>query len=390
MINRTNKGLVAEWWWTVDRFSILLILVLMFTGIVLAFAASPAIATRYELEPYYFVTRQALYLIPAICLLIGASFLTPRYARRAALALFLGGLAMLIIVPFVGDEVKGARRWLSIAGQSIQPSEFIKPAFVILVAWFFADAAKRPGSFGNLIAIGLLGTLVLLLVAQPDIGQTMLISIVWCAIFFLAGMPWLWMLSLCGVGIFGLIAAYLTVSHVATRINGFLNPENSESYQIDKAIDSIVSGGWFGKGPGEGSVKKDIPDAHTDFIFAVAAEEYGVILCLLMVAVFAIIVVRSLMRAGQQSDLFERLAGSGLAILFGIQSCINLAVNLRLIPAKGMTLPFVSYGGSSILSLAIGMGLLLALTRQRSKPKRAVRQVTFQNIDLSVETAPLR
>ena len=387
MRNRADTSAFNEWWWTVDRFAIALILTLMFGGLVLAFAASPPIAADLNIaDPYHFVKRQAIFLVPAIILMIGVSFLSPKHVRRGALLMLLLGLAMLAVVPFVGDEVKGARRWISIAGFSVQPSEFVKPAFVVMIAWFFSQSAKSPESHGNLMAIGLLGLVVSLLVIQPDIGQTMLIAMVWCALFFLAGMSWLWVGGLGAAGVIGLILAYLTVPHVAKRVDSFLNPDQHDSFQAERAIDSITSGGWLGKGPGEGTVKDNLPDAHTDYIFAVAAEEYGVIICMVLVALFAAIVIRLLVRASQEPDTFMRLGASGLVILFGLQSCINMAVNLRMVPAKGMTLPFVSYGGSSLLSLALGMGFLLALTRRRSRSKKTLKPITFEEIDPSVVT----
>ncbi len=254
-----------------------------------------------------------------------------------------------------------------LAGVNIQPSEFLKPAFVIIVAWLFAESAKRPEMPTNAIALSLLGLVVSLLVMQPDFGQTMLILLVWGALFFMAGMRLVWVFGLAGTAMIGLIGAYYTVPHVTRRIQRFLNPASGDSFNIDIATESFMRGGWFGQGPGEGTVKRILPESHTDFVFAVAAEEFGVALCLVLVALFAFIVIRALMRALRNEDPFARFAATGLAMLFGMQSAINMSVNLHLIPAKGMTLPFISYGGSSMLSLAYGIGMLLALTREQPR-----------------------
>jgi cell division protein FtsW len=266
-----------------------------------------------------------------------------------------------------GAEVKGARRWIVLFGVNIQPSEFVKPAFVILIAWLFAESARKPDMPANSVAMGLLLLVITLLVLQPDFGQTMLIALVWGALFFMAGMRLIWVAGLFGVAAAGLMGAYLTVPHVAKRFNRFLDKTSGDTFQIDNAVESFLRGGWFGRGPGEGTVKRILPDSHADFVFAVGAEEFGIVLCLALVALFAFIVIRALSRAMRNDDPFTRFAASGLAILFGTQSAINMAVNLHLIPAKGMTLPFISYGGSSLLSLAYGMGMLLALTRERPR-----------------------
>src|SRR5664279_4313522 len=272
---------------------------------------------------------------------------------------------MVATTPYFGVEIKGAKRWLVLFGVNLQPSEFLKPAFVIIVAWLFGESAKRPDMPTNAISLAMLLLVVALLVVQPDFGQTMLIVMVWSALFFMAGMRLVWMFGLAGAASVGLLTAYFTVPHVAGRIQRFLNPASGDTFNIDIATESFVRGGWFGKGPGEGTVKRLLPESHTDFVFAVAAEEFGVALCLALVALFAFIVIRALVRAMRNDDAFTRFAAAGLAILFGIQSAINVAVNLHLIPAKGMTLPFISYGGSSMLSLAYAMGMLLALTREQ-------------------------
>jgi len=367
MVSRLERTPFAAWWWTIDRLTLAAMLGLMLAGIVLSLAASPPVAARLGLEPFYFVNRHVLFLIPAIAVLIATSFLSPHLIRRIALVVFVVSLALVFLTLVYGAEVKGARRWLVMLGVSIQPSEFLKPAFVILIAWLFGESARRPEMPANTIALGLLATVVLGLVLQPDFGQTMLILAVWGALFFLAGMRLIWVVGLGGAAIVGLTGAYFTVPHVARRIKRFIDPASGDTFNIDQAVESFVRGGWFGRGPGEGTVKRILPESHTDFVFAVAAEEFGIALCLVLLLLFAFIVLRALLHALRNHDPFQRFAAAGLAILFGLQSAINMAVNAHLIPAKGMTLPFVSYGGSSMISLAWGMGMLLALTRERPR-----------------------
>jgi cell division protein FtsW len=367
MISRAQRTPFGEWWWTVDRLSLAAIGALMIAGVVLSLAASPPVAARLGLEPFYFVNRHILYLIPAVAVMLAVSFFTPHQIRRLALIVFAVSIVLAAATPYFGPEIKGARRWLVILGVNIQPSEFLKPAFVILTAWLFGESARRPEMPTNAMALSLLLIVVALLVLQPDFGQTMLIALVWGALFFMAGMRLIWVFGLAGIAAIGLTGAYYTVPHVARRIQRFLDPSTGDTFNIDLATDSFLRGGWFGVGPGEGTIKRILPEGHTDFVFSVAAEEFGIALCLVLVALFAFIVIRSLLRALRNEDPFTRFAATGLAILFGTQSAINLAVNLHLIPAKGMTLPFISYGGSSMISLAYGMGMLLALTREQPR-----------------------
>ena len=367
MVSRTQRTPFAEWWWTVDKLTLAAIGALMLAGIVLSLAASPPVASRLGLDPFYFVNRHILFLIPTVAVLIGVSFLNPHQIRRLSLIVFVVSLVLVALTPMFGAEIKGARRWLVIFGVNIQPSEFLKPAFVILIAWLFGKSSKRPDMPANLISLVLLLTVVTLLVLQPDFGQTMLVVLVWSALFFMAGMRVVWVFGIAGIASAGLTVAYYTVPHVASRIQKFMNPASGDSYNIDIATESFMRGGWFGKGPGEGTVKRLLPESHTDFVFAVAGEEFGVALCLALAALFAFIVIRSLLRAMRNEDQFTRFAAAGLTMLFATQSAINMAVNLRLIPAKGMTLPFISYGGSSMISLAYAMGMLLALTREQPR-----------------------
>lgn len=373
MVSRVERTPFAAWWWTIDRLTLAALVALMLAGIILSLAASPPVAERIGLDAFYFVNRHIMYLAPVLVVLVATSFLTPSQVRRVALVVFVIGMALLAATLVLGAEVKGARRWIVIAGVNIQPSEFVKPAFVILIAWLFAESVRRPEMPANTLALGLLASVTVLLVLQPDFGQTMLVVLVWAALFFLAGMRIIWVAGLAGAGAAGLVGAYLTVPHVAKRIERFLDPSSGDSYQIANALEAFARGGWFGRGPGEGTVKRIIPDSHADFVFAVAAEEFGIVLCLALAGLFAFIVLRALARAFADYDPFTRFATAGLAILFGTQAAINMAVNLHLIPAKGMTLPFISYGGSSMISLAYGMGMLLALTRERPRAELIAR-----------------
>ncbi len=369
MGSRTQRTAFNEWWWTVDRLTLAALVALMLGGIILCLAASPPVAARIGLDPFHFVDRQVLFLIPAAIVLIAASFLSPREVRQVSLVVFVVSLVLVAATPHFGAEIKGARRWLVILGVNVQPSEFLKPAFVILIAWLFGESAKRPEMPANLIALALLIVVVALLVLQPDFGQTMLIVLVWGALFYMAGMRFIWVIGLAATAGIGLVTAFYTVPHVAQRIRGFLDPASGDTFNVDIATESFIRGGWFGRGPGEGTIKRILPEGHTDFVFAVAAEEFGIVLCLILVALFAFIVIRALAKAMRNDDPFCRFAAAGLAILFGLQSTINMAVNLHLMPAKGMTLPFISYGGSSLISLAYGMGMLVALTRERPRAK---------------------
>jgi len=371
MASRAQPTPLSEWWRTVDRLTLAALGALMLGGIVLCLAASPPVAARIGLDPFHFVDRQVLFLIPAAAVLIATSFLSPRDIRKLALVVFVASLVLVAATPFFGPEIKGARRWLIILGVNIQPSEFLKPAFVILIAWLFGESGTRADMPANTVALVLLVVVVSLLVLQPDFGQTMLVTLVWGALFYMAGMRLIWVIGLGATATAGLLAAFYTVPHVAQRINRFLDPASGDTFNIDIATESFIRGGWFGRGPGEGTIKRILPEGHTDFVFAVAAEEFGVVLCLILVALFAFIVIRALLKARNNDDPFIRFAAAGLAILFGLQSAINMAVNLHLMPAKGMTLPFISYGGSSLISLAYGMGMLIALTRERPQAKLA-------------------
>ncbi|MBT9371029.1 putative lipid II flippase FtsW [Rhizobium sp. CSW-27] len=376
MVSRADRGALADWFWTIDRYFLATFILLMGIGFMLSFAASPPVAERIGLPSFHFVERHAVFLLPSLAVMIGLSFLTPRQVRRTAIIILVLSIVMMVLALFFGVEIKGARRWFSIGPLSIQPSEFLKPAFVVVCAWLFAEHSRQPDIPGNLFAMILYGIVAALLVAQPDLGQTILTSTVWGAMFFMAGMPWLWIFLLGGLGVGGLFAAYHIFPHVAGRIDRFMTGEG-DTFQVDTAREAIIRGDWFGQGPGEGIVKRILPDSHTDFIFSVAAEEFGIIFCMALVAIFAFIVVRGLSHAYRERNDFNRFAVAGLVLQIGIQSMINIGVNLELMPAKGMTLPLISYGGSSMVAICVTAGFILALTRHRPE-KRAQERSLFR------------
>jgi len=372
MLSRAERTFVSDWWWTIDRWLIAGVATLMVFGVVLTMAGSPPVADRLGLSTFHFVHRHLVYLIPAAAVMAMVSFMTPRAVRRTALIVYLVGMALVLAALQFGMEIKGARRWIF----GVQPSEFVKPAFVILAAWAFSEGARRRDVPGTTFAVLLLPATLLPMVLQPDFGQTVLLAVVWAGLFFMAGLHWIWVIGVGAAGLGGAALAYQTMPHVRVRIDKFLNSGDGpatnpgNSFQNDVAIDSFVQGGWFGKGPGEGTLKRILPDSHTDFIFAVTGEEFGVIACLVLLGVFGVLILRGFMLASRNEDPFCRFAAAGLVMLIGLQAGINMAVNLHLLPAKGMTLPFVSYGGSSLLSLGLAMGFLLAVTRRR--PKSAI------------------
>ncbi len=375
VLTRTDRSLIAQWWWTVDRWSAGAVICLITIGTVLSFAASPSIAVKFDYPIFHFVYRTLMYSIPAAGVLFFVSLLRPRHIRRLAAVVFVVSLVLIGLTLIIGQEVNGANRWIRIGPVSLQPSEFIKPAFVVLAAWLFAAGNKIPSFPGNALA-GLLYVMVsILLVLQPDFGQLLLLSAVWGGMFFMAGIPLIWMAVL-GIGATGgALAAYAYVPHVTSRIDRFFNPEVGDTYQVDKAIEAFKEGGFVGLGPGEGRIKNVLPDAHTDFVFAVAGEEYGILACLVLVGIFCFIVARSYLRAMTANDQFMQLAGGGLVALFSLQTLINMGVNLNLLPAKGMTLPFVSYGGSSLFAMALTIGMLLAVTRRGWSSEHGVQRL---------------
>jgi cell division protein FtsW len=367
MVSRAERSLLGDWWWTVDRALLAALAALALAGLVFLMAGGPPVAERLGLSTFHFVNRQVAFLVPTAAILLVVSFMSLRHIRRLALLVYLVGMALIGLAFQFGPEIKGAHRWVMLGGMGVQPSEFVKPAFVIVAAWAFSEGARRRDMPGALLAILLLPLTIVPLILQPDFGQTMLVTIVWCGLFFVAGLHWFWVMGLGGAGLIGIVAAYEFLPHVRARIERFLDKSSGDTFQVDTAMDAFSKGGWLGRGPGEGSVKRILPDAHTDFIFAVTAEEFGVIVCIGLVALFAFIVLRGLTLAYRNEDTFCRLAVTGLVLMFGLQAAINMMVNVQLMPAKGMTLPFISYGGSSLFSLALGMGFLIALTRRRPR-----------------------
>ncbi len=383
MFSRERKTPIAEWWWTIDKSLLTALTLLLLVGILLSFAASPPVAERLGLGPWHFIVRQAVFAAMALPVMLAASFLPHRPARIAALAVLVVSLVLLWLALRIGVEVKGAKRWVSILGNTVQPSEFVKPAFAVLGAWLFSESMKRPGVPGRTLATLIMAAIVAGLLLQPDIGQTALVLATWGALLFLSGISWLVIIGL-GAGAIGLMfAAYTIFPHFARRIDSFINPESGNTYQVDKALGSLLEGGWFGRGPGESIANKVIPDAHADYVFSAAAGEFGILFCLCLVALIAFIVIKALIGAQQQSSLFARLAASTLAIQFGLQCAINLAVNLSLMPPKGMTLPFVSYGGTSMFAIAFGMGLMLAFTRKKPEERLATGLPVYRSGVLS-------
>lgn len=362
---RTDTSILGQWWWTVDRWILGAIGALIVIGTLLTLAASPPVAERINMDSYFFVKKHLMMLPLGLVLLLGMSMAPPNSVKRMSVALLAFALVLMVLTLTIGAERNGAQRWLSLGGISLQPSEFLKPALIVFVAWMFSEQNRGHGVPGNLIALCAWAVSVGLLAMQPDFGQSFLLTVVVGGMFFIAGMPVYLVVALMAVGSVGGVLAYLTVPHVTSRIDRFLDPASGDTFQVNTAINAFLEGGVFGRGPGEGTVKRILPDAHTDYIFAVVGEEFGMIACLLLVGLFAFIVLRGLARAFAAEDHFVQLAASGLIFLFGLQAFINMAVNLNLLPSKGMTLPFISYGGSSLLALSLTAGMILALLRKR-------------------------
>lgn len=363
--SRADTSVIGSWWWTVDRWLLASILLLLAFGFVMTFAASPAVATRLNAGPYHFVINQLVFLGPCLILMFGASLVPADMLGRLAVPAFFAALLVLGYASGWGPELNGSKRWISFAGFSLQPIEFVKPLFIVASAWFLSERLRNPGFPGGKMSAGLLAIVIGLLVMQPDFGQSVLVTSIWSIQVFLAGLPLIWTLGLGILGISGVIGAYYLLPHVASRIDRFMHPASGDTYQMDTAEDAFIRGGAFGQGPGEGQVKNVLPDAHTDYIFAVIGEEYGLFACLLLLSVFAWVITRGFSRVAMERDLFVVLALAGLLTQFALQAFVNVGVNLNLLPSTGMTLPFVSYGGSSLLGIALGMGMVLSLTRKQ-------------------------
>ena len=366
---RTDRSALGVWWWTTDRLLLGSVLGLIGLGVVLSFAASPGAAARLHISsPFYFAMRQCLFGAAAVAMLIGVSVLSPRGVRRLAALVYLVSVLAMLALPFIGHAAKGGDRWLSFAGFTLQPSEFMKPALIVLAGWMFSESQKGEGVPGIFVAFILYAIPAALLIRQPDFGQTLLVSAAFGAAFFVAGVPLLWMAAMVLAAGGGFTVMLLTHGHSVKRLHTFFNSDGETGRQVDRAADAIRHGHLFGVGPGEGVFKRGVPEAHTDFIYSVAAEEYGLLFCLILIGLFAFTVVRGLYRAMKIEDSYEQVAAAGLFVMVGLQALINVAVNLNIIPTKGMTLPFISYGGSSMLAMGLTLGMALALTRRRPRP----------------------
>lgn len=363
--DRTNQSLFGRWWWTVDRLNLFALLLLIAIGSILVTAGSPPVAKRLDLPAFYFVHRHHIFLLIGLVTMLAVSLFPVVAIRRMAVLGFCASVFLMLLVPFFGIDTKGAYRWINILGMSIQPSEFMKPCFAIVMAWVCAENQRRVDFPGYRVAIALYVLVVALLLIQPDIGMSLTVSAMWGIQLFMAGLPMFWVLIIAALGMAGLFGAYHVFPHVTKRIDSFLDPNAGDNYQISRSLEAFRNGGLLGRGPGEGQIKQVLPDSHTDFIFAVAGEEFGIIVCMIIVGLFAFIVLRGLTRVWKENDLFVVLAVVGVLTQFGVQSVINMGVAVNLLPAKGMTLPFLSYGGSSAVAIALGMGMMLALTRKR-------------------------
>ena len=366
-LSRADTSVLGRWWWTVDRWTLLAVITLIGFGYIMMLAASPAVAERIHQSRDIFIAKQVLFLALAGFVVVGTSLLSPRGVRRLALAGCLGAILLTALTLVHGVEIKGARRWIALPGFSLQPSEFLKPCFAVVAAWLLTEGQRTRRFPGMLLALGVFALIALLLKSQPDMGMLAVVGAVFFTQLFVGGLN----LLLVGVGAGGIVAmavaAYSFFPHVRSRVTRFMDPASGDSYQVNTALEAFGNGGLLGRGPGEGRVKDILPDAHADFVFAVMGEEFGLIICTLVLCIFGFIVIRGLLRMLGEQDLFIVLAATGLVTSFGLQSFVNMASSLHLIPTKGMTLPFVSYGGSSVLAVALGIGMLLALTRKRTR-----------------------
>jgi cell division protein FtsW len=364
-LSRSDDSQLGRWWWTVDRWTLIATTVLIGFGYLMMLAASPAVAERIGQSRDSFIFKQVFFLAVAAVVVVAVSLLSPRGIRRLAIAGFVIALALTAATLVIGVEIKGARRWLALPGMSIQPSEFLKPCFAVVTAWLLSEAKRTARFPGMLVTGGLFALILLVLKSQPDIGMLAVVSAVYFAQLFVGGLDMVFVSVLLVMFPLAGFAAFTLFPHVQTRVEKFLHPTQDGAYQVTTALEAFGNGGLLGRGPGEGRVKDILPDAHADFVYAVAGEEFGMVVCLLILGVFAFIVIRGLLRQLQETDLFVVLATTGLVTSFGLQAFVNMASTLQLIPTKGMTLPFISYGGSSALAVALEMGMLLALTRRR-------------------------
>jgi cell division protein FtsW len=365
-LSRADNSMLGRWWWSVDRWTLGAIGTLIGFGYIMMLAASPAVAERIGSSRETFILKQVVFLAFAGAIVVLVSMLSAKDIRRLAMVGCVIALVLTAGTMVFGMEIKGARRWISLPGMSIQPSEFLKPCFAVTAAWLLSEARRSPRFPGTLIACAICGLILMLLKSQPDIGMLAVITVVFLAQLYINGLPLFLVGAALGLMGGGAVAAYTFLPHVRVRFDGFWKGEG-DHYQINTALEAFGNGGFTGRGAGEGRVKDILPDAHADFVYAVAGEEFGMVLCVIILAVFAFIVMRGLLRLLREQDLFVVLSCTGLVTGFGLQAFVNMASTLGLIPTKGMTLPFISYGGSSVIAVALGMGMLLALTRRRGR-----------------------
>lgn len=365
VFDRRYLNSVKKWWIDIDKVNFLIVLGIIIFGLMMTASSSPAIAKKINVDKFFFLKKQLTFASIALILLVVISFLDYEKIKIFSIIGLLGTLGLLVLVLLFGSEAKGAKRWIALGGFTLQPSEFAKTFFIIFNAYILQRLHFEKWTVKYGISAGLFFIIVCLLILQPDFGMTLTFCVLWVAQLFAYGLPLPFFSAFAVVGAIGAVGAYIAFPHVEDRINKFLDSDGTKNYQAERSIDAFVNGGFFGQGTGNGVVKKFIPDAHTDFIFAVVGEEYGIISCSILIIIFAYLITRIVKRALDEEDMFVYLALCGLMMQFTMQTLVNIGVSLRLLPTKGMTLPFISYGGSSMISMAICFGLILAFTKRK-------------------------
>ena len=375
---RTDRSAIARWWWTVDKAMLVCLIILMVLGVALVTSASPSVANRIGAEHTHFITRHIIFVIPSFLIMLSVSVMDHLWIRRIGTVLFAFIIFLMVLVPFIGPDIKGAQRWINLGGFSLQPSEFVKPAFAIVSAWLISHQKKHADFRGNFFCGLIYALVVFLLMSQPDFGMATVLTCMFAAQVFMAGLP-LRYLFIMGLGaMIAVVCVYYSFDHVRVRMDKFLNPHGTaDTYQVDKSLEAFSNGGFFGMGPGQGTVKNAIPDVHADFIFAVSGEELGLLATLGLIGIYAFILLRGFGRLMESDDLFVVLAAGGILSMFGLQAFVHMGSSLHLLPTKGMTLPFISYGGSSILAMGFGMGVVLGLTRREARTSIARRGLSL-------------